>query len=69
MGSLVILGIVLLAVLPRVLELGDRESLVVHVVLGREWVENLEECVILSAPAERVIKGDWMTPSALLHFS
>lgn len=68
-GSLVILGMVLLPVLPRVLELGDRESRVVQVVLGRECVENLEDGNMLSAPAERVIKGDWMTPSALLHFS
>lgn len=35
-GSLVILGMVLLPVLPIVLELGDRESLVVQVVRGRE---------------------------------
>lgn len=68
-GSLVILGMVLLPVLPRVLELGDRESRVVQVVLGREWVENLEDGSMVSAPAERVIRGDWMTPSALLHFS
>lgn len=68
-GSLVILGMVLLPVLPSVLELGDRESFVVQDVLGREWVENLEEDVTASAPAERVIRGDWMTPSALLHFS
>ena len=53
---------------PRVFELAERESLVLG-LLGSECVENFKPAFIVSAPAERVIRGDWITPSALLHFS
>lgn len=54
--------------LPKVLELVERDSLL-WVVRGNECVENLREAPMASAPADLVIRGDWMTPSALLHFS
>lgn len=53
---------------PNVLELGDKVSLL-HPPLGRECVENFEPIITASAPADLVISGDCMTPSALLHFS
>lgn len=66
-GSLVILGMVF-PLRPSVLELGDRLNLV-QGLRGRECVENLELESMVSAPADLVMRGDCMTPSALLHFS
>lgn len=37
------------------------------VVRGKECVENLT--LPVSDPTDLVINGDWITPSALLHFS
>lgn len=53
---------------PRVTLLGDIESRDVE-FLGRDCDEKRELSKIASLPAERVIIGGWMTPSALLHFS
>lgn len=66
-GSLVILWIGL-PFRPSVLELGDNVSLA-QVPLGSECVENLEDGLMPSAPADLVMSGDCITPSALLHFS
>lgn len=42
---------------PSVFELDERESFALG-LLGNECVENFKPALIVSAPAERVIKGD-----------
>lgn len=53
---------------PTVIVLGDSDILLQE-LRGKECVENFSPAVRASVPADRVIIGDWMTPSALLHFS
>lgn len=68
-GSLVTRVMMFLVFLPSTMVLGESDSLLHELVLrGSECVEKFES-ISTASPTERDIRGIWITPSALLHFS